>query len=156
MKFLEFVTPERILVGMKANSKAEAFAELADILARDGVIQDQESFQEHFLNREKLGSTGISRGVATPHARLREIDHICLAIGISRKGIEWGAMDGRPVHLIFLIASSPNYPVDHLRILEFISKTIRDETFVRFLKQARSVDEVLQLLEEMDNDQFGR
>ena len=75
-------------------------------------------------------------------------------IGISTNGIEFQSLDGDDVQLFFLVISPPDRPTDHLRALEKISKQLKDDTFCRFLKQSKTIDDVQQVLDEADNNQF--
>jgi PTS system fructose-specific IIA component/PTS system nitrogen regulatory IIA component len=77
------------------------------------------------------------------------------AVAVSREGVDFDSLDGEKVHLFFMLISPPDRPGDHLRALENISRQLRDDTFCRFLKQARSAHDIQQLLEEADNNQFA-
>ena len=116
--------------------------------------QDYESIVEAILKREELGSTGIGRGVAVPHTKHPAIDKLVGTVAVSDEGVDFDSLDGEKVHLLFLLVSPPDRPGDHLRALENISRQLRDDTFCRFLKQSKTPDDVWQLLEEADNNQF--
>ena len=107
------------------------------------------------LKREELGSTGIGRGVAVPHTKHPSVDRLVGNVAISGGGVDFDSLDGEKVHLFFLLISPPDRPGDHLRALENISRQLRDDTFCRFLKQSKTVEDIQQLLDEADNDQFG-
>jgi PTS system fructose-specific IIA component/PTS system nitrogen regulatory IIA component len=77
------------------------------------------------------------------------------AVGVSRDGVDFNSLDGEKVQLVFLLVSPPDRPGDHLRALENISRQLRDDTFCRFLKQSKSAEDIIQLLEEADNNQFA-
>ena len=76
-------------------------------------------------------------------------------VAISPEGVDFDSLDGEKVQLFFLLISPPDRPGDHLRALENISRQLRDDTFCKFLKQAKSPEEIQQLLDEADNNQFG-
>ena len=107
------------------------------------------------LKREELGSTGIGRGVAVPHTKHPSVDRLVGSVAISSEGVNFDSLDGEQVQLLFLLISPPDRPGDHLRALENISRQLRDDTFCRFLKQAKNAEEIWQLLDEADNNQFG-
>ena len=109
---------------------------------------------EALLDREKLGSTGIGRGVAVPHAKHRSIDRIVGLVGLSRSGVDFGSIDGEPVYVFFLLLSSREQSAEHLQALERIATVLRDDHFPRFLKQAKNKKELGELLAEAD-DKFG-
>ena len=120
------------------------------------VEQDQfESIVKAILKREELGSTGIGRGVAVPHTKHPSVDRLVGTVAVSSAGVDFTSLDGETVHLFFLLISPPDRPGDHLRALENISRQLRDDTFCRFLKQAKTTEEIQQLLDEADNNQFG-
>lgn len=157
MKFSEFISKEAIRTDLQAADKESVIREMAASLqAAHSIGDDQfESVVEAILKREELGSTGIGRGVAVPHTKHPTVDKLCGAVGVSQDGVEFDSLDGEKVHLLFLLVSPPDRPGDHLRALENISRQLRNDTFCRFLKQAKDADDVWTLLEEADNNQFG-
>lgn len=106
------------------------------------------------MKREELGSTGIGRGVAVPHTKHQSVEKLVGTVAISEGGVDFDSLDGEKVQLFFLLVSPPDRPGDHLRALENISRQLRDDTFCRFLKQSKTPQDVQQLLEEADNNQF--
>ena len=113
-----------------------------------------ESTIKAITKREELGSTGIGRGVAVPHTKHPSVDKLVGTVGVSIDGVDFKSLDGEKVHLFFLLISPPDRPGDHLRALENISRQLRDDTFCRFLKQSKTAEDIWQLLEEADNNQF--
>jgi PTS system fructose-specific IIA component/PTS system nitrogen regulatory IIA component len=107
------------------------------------------------MKREELGSTGIGRGVAVPHTKHASVEKLIGTVGVSPAGLDFESLDGQSASLFFLLVSPPDRPGDHLRALENISRQLRDETFCRFLRQSKSPDDILQLLEEADGNQFS-
>ena len=101
-----------------------------------------------------MGSTGIGRGVAVPHTKHPSVDKLVGTVGVSIDGVDFKSLDGEKVNLFFLLISPPDRPGDHLRALENISRQLRDDTFCRFLKQSKTAEDIWQLLEEADNNQF--
>lgn len=152
MKLSDFVVREAIQVDLQATSKEEAIREIVRSLRAAGRVSeaDQDSVTRAILNREELGSTGIGQGVAVPHTRHPSVSRLIGTVALSRKGVEFAALDGEPVDILFLLVSPPNQPGDHLRALENISRHLKDERFVNFLRQARTRDQVVDLLDEAD------
>ncbi len=152
MKLSDFVVREAILVNLKATSKEEAIREIVSSLHSAGRVSesDLESITRAILNREELGSTGIGQGVAVPHTRHPTVNRLIGTVALSRQGVEFAALDGEPVDILFLLVSPPNQPGDHLRALENISRHLKDERFVNFLRQAQTRDQVIDLLDEAD------
>jgi len=157
MKFSDFVAPEAIRSHVQASSKEGVIREMAQALVDAGKIApgDLEGIVKAILKREELGSTGIGRGVAVPHTKHPSVDKLVGMVAVSSEGVDFEALDGEKVHLFFLLISPPDRPGDHLRALENISRQLRDDTFCRFLKQSKNAEDIRQLLEEADNNQFG-
>ena len=152
MKLLDFVVREAILVDLQASGKEEAIREMVGSLHRAGRLaeNDTESVIRAILSREELGSTGIGQGVAVPHTRHPTLQKLIGTVALSRRGVDFAALDGEPVDIFFLLVSPQNQPGDHLRALENISRHLKDERFVRFLRQAPSREKVIDVLEEAD------
>jgi len=152
MKLSDFVVREAILVDLQATGKEDTIREIVRSLYNAGQLAeaDLESVTRAILNREELGSTGIGQGVAVPHTRHPTVNHLIGTVALSRRGVDFTALDGEPVDILFLLISPPNQPGDHLRALENISRHLKDEKFVNFLRQARTREQVIDLLEEAD------
>ena len=157
MKFADFICREAITTDLVAGSKPDVIRSIVNSLVEAGKIsEDQfEGIVEAILKREELGSTGIGRGVAVPHTKHSTVDKLFGTVAVSTDGVDFDSLDGEKVHLLFLLVSPPDRPGDHLRALENISRQLRDDTFCRFLKQSSTVDDIWQLLEESDNNQFA-
>jgi PTS system fructose-specific IIA component/PTS system nitrogen regulatory IIA component len=156
MKFADFVKIEAIAARLSAVDKEGVIKELVDMLVKAGEISEdeQDGIMKAILKREELGSTGIGRGVAVPHTKHPSVDRLVGTVGVSDGGVDFDSLDGEKVQLFFLLISPPDRPGDHLRALENISRQLRDDTFCRFLKQSKTVEDIQQLLEEADNNQF--
>lgn len=157
MKFADFICREAIRADLTADDKEGVIREMVQTLLDAGKIKpdEQESIVKAILKREELGSTGIGRGVAVPHTKHPSVDQLVGTVAISREGVDFHSLDGEKVQLFFLLISPPDRPGDHLRALENISRQLRDDTFCRFLKRSKSADDIRQLLDEADNNQFG-
>ncbi len=156
MKFVDFVSRDAIRTSIDVDDKEAVIRAMVSALLESGKISEEqlESIVEAILKREELGSTGIGRGVAVPHTKHPSVDELVGTVAVSENGVDFDSLDGEKVHLLFLLVSPPDRPGDHLRALENISRQLRDDTFCRFLKQSKTADDVWQLLEEADNNQF--
>lgn len=156
MKFQDFVSPKAIKADLVAEDKESVICELVSSLVEAGAIEaaEQEGIVKAIMTREELGSTGIGRGVAVPHTKHPSVNSLVGTVGVSAEGVDFKSLDGEKVQLFFLLVSPPDRPGDHLRALENISRQLRDDTFCRFLKQSKSAEDIRQLLEEADNNQF--
>ncbi|MBW3596756.1 MAG: PTS sugar transporter subunit IIA [Planctomycetes bacterium] len=157
MKFADFINVDSIRAELHAADKESVIREMVGALAEAGQVQegDLESIIKAIMKREELGSTGIGRGVAVPHTKHPSVDRLVGTVAVSASGVEFNSLDGERVQLFFLLVSPPDRPGDHLRALENISRQLRDGMFCKFLKQAKTADEVRQLLDEADSNQFG-
>jgi mannitol/fructose-specific phosphotransferase system IIA component (Ntr-type) len=152
MKLSDFVVREAILVDLQATGKEAAIREIVRSLHKAGQLAESEleSVARAILSREELGSTGIGQGVAVPHTRHPTVSRLIGTVALSKTGVEFAALDGDPVDIFFLLVSPPNQPGDHLRALENISRHLKDERFVSFLRQAKTRETVVDLLNEAD------
>jgi len=156
MKFSDFVSDRAVRADLKVDDKEGTIREMVSLLVEaDEITADaQESIVAAILKREELGSTGIGRGIAVPHTKHPSVDRLVGAVAVSSEGVDFNSLDGDRVQLFILLISPPDRPGDHLRALENISRQLRDETFCRFLKQAKTAEDIRQLLAEADNNQF--
>ncbi len=152
MKLSDFVVREAILVDLQATTKEEAIREIVRSLRDSGQVAeaDYEGVVRAILGREELGSTGIGQGVAVPHTRHPTVQRLVGTVALSKRGVDFAALDGEPVNIFFLLISPPNQPGDHLRALENISRHLKDEKFVASLRQAKTRDVVVEVLAEAD------
>ena len=157
MKFSDFICREAIRTNLEAAEKETVIRAMANSLLEAKKIneKDFQSIVEAILKREELGSTGIGRGVAVPHTKHPSIDKLIGTVAVSANGVNFDSLDGEKVHLLFLLVSPPDRPGDHLRALENISRQLRDDMFCRLLKQCKKPEDVWQLLDEADNNQFS-
>ena len=153
MKFSDFILTDAIITDLKAKSKDEVILEMVTALSKaNGIPQaDIVGVADSIKRREELGSTGIGHGVAVPHTKHVSVDRLVGAVAVSRReGVDFDSLDCEPVNLIFMLVSPPDRPGEHLRALEHITHQLKDDGFVRFLKQAQTVADVLELLNEAD------
>ncbi len=156
MKFADFVSTKAINSDLQSSGKQSVIEELVDALVEAGEIgaEERADIVGAIMKREELGSTGIGRGVAVPHTKHPSVERLVGTVGVSSEGVDFSSLDGEKVQLLFLLVSPPDRPGDHLRALENISRQLRDDTFCRFLKQSKTSEDIQQLLDEADNNQF--
>lgn len=157
MKFSDFIKTGAIRAELASESKQAVIEELVQSLQDAGEIDgdQRDDIIAAIMKREELGSTGIGRGVAVPHTKHPSVQKLVGTVGVSTTGVDFDSLDGEPVQLFFLLISPPERPGDHLRALENISRQLRDETFCRFLKQSKNPEDIQQLLQEADDNQFA-
>ncbi len=156
MKLLDFVVPDAILPDLQVTNKEAAIRAMVEGLKNSGSIkpEDEEDIVVAIVKREELGSTGIGNGVAVPHTKHPSVDHLIATVALAKDGVDFASLDGEAVYILFLLVSPPDRPGDHLRGLENISRHLRNQNFCSFLKQAKTKDEVIELLQEADNNQL--
>ena len=128
---LSYFNPGSVILSLENSDKYKAINELIDKTPIFSMIDnfDIEKFRQHVIEREQIQSTGIGHGVAVAHGRMKEIESIYLTLGISREGIEFNALDGHPVHLLFIIANNPDHQIYYLRILSALVSMVRETSF---------------------------
>ncbi|MGL4861190.1 MAG: PTS fructose transporter subunit IIABC [Enterobacteriaceae bacterium] len=142
------INRDLICLDLKADSKQALFAEMAHLLAAQGKVSDEQQFITDLWQREQQGNTGFEEGIALPHAKSAAVTQASCALGISRQGIEYGAEDGQPTHIVFMIASPVGNADQHIEILAEISSKLIEEHFIQRLLAARTSQEALDLLLE--------
>ena len=152
MKLQDFVQEGAVRVELEAVEKSEVIRELVHALKEAGALEpkDVAPICRAIIKREAMGSTGIGRGVAIPHAKHKAVDRLIGTVGRSSGGVEFNALDGDPVHIVFLLVSPPDAGDQHLKALERVMTILQNEDMCRFLKQASSVEELVDTLKEAD------
>jgi len=150
MRMSDFVVREAIVPELAATTKEAVIREMVESLRAAGYIKvgEVEDIIRAILKRELLGSTGIGRGVAIPHTKHNSAERLIGTVALSRPGVNFDSLDGEPVHVFVLLISPQNEPGNHLRALENVSRSLRDDGFVRSLRQANTREAVWGLLEE--------
>lgn len=132
---------------LEATNKRDALAELSEILLEAGKVTDGEAFLESVLERERLDTTGFGGGFAIPHGKSPVVRQACVAFGRSRAGIEWGSLDDKPVHCIFLLAVPASESEEHLNILSSLARKLMHEDVKTALLAAVDADSLYKALE---------
>ena len=145
---------EFINAGLSAGNKAEALAELVNTIIQGGLKLDYSSIIEVLKQRENLGSTGIGERVAIPHGKISGLNDIVVAFGRSMEGIPYDSMDGKPVHIFFLLLAPENSSGRHLKILAKISKMLKDVDFREKLLKAESQSDLYKIILDQEKDMF--
>lgn len=151
MKILDFLHRESIIPDLKAADKKGVLEELTSPIAY--ITQaDHNELVRVLIEREHLGSTGIGSGVGIPHGKMKGLTTLVLGIGLSRKGVYFDSLDGKPTHIFFLLLTPENSTGLHLKLLARISKLLKEDTFKEKLFAAKDKDDVLQAIREVDED----
>jgi PTS system nitrogen regulatory IIA component len=151
MKILDVLPKEAIIADLKARDKHGVLKELVAPIAS---LTDLESDRilRVLMERERLGSTGIGNGIGIPHGKLKELENLILGFGLSRRGVDFESMDGRPTHIFFTLVTPENSTGLHLKLLARISKILKHDPFRERLLRAADRDEIYTVIQEEDED----
>ncbi len=151
MKILEVLPKEAILEDLKGTDKKSVLEELvAPVSKISGVSGDL--LVRVLMDRERLGSTGIGGGVGIPHGKLKDLESLVLGFGLSRNGIDFESMDGKPTYIFFLLLTPENSTGLHLKLLARISRLLKNESFRGKLMNAADREEIFNVIEGEDED----
>ncbi len=150
MQITDMFKRQYIIEDLKAKSKRAVLAELSEIFTRDHSGVQGEAMVDVLLDREKLGSTGIGDGIAIPHGKLKGLDSLVISFGRSREGIDFDAIDGKPVHIFFLLMAPESSTGQHLKALAKISRMLKDPEFRSDLMSARSAEDIYRKIADKD------
>ncbi|GJQ60502.1 MAG: PTS sugar transporter subunit IIA [Candidatus Scalindua sp. AMX11] len=152
MKLIDFIDEETVLEDLKSTDKESVIREMVEVLCNLKKIDESDinDVMDALLRREKVGSTGIGKGVAVPHTKHKCVTKITGAFARSLRGVEFDALDGEPVYLFFLLISPHDSTDLHLSALEKISMAIRNPDFRNFIKEASGKVEIVEILKEVD------
>jgi PTS system nitrogen regulatory IIA component len=151
MKIMDIFSKEHIIDGLQSKTQRDVLKEMSGVFLQGEIKFSHEDTVNTLLEREKLGSTGIGDGIAIPHGKLADIDDLIVSFGISREGVEFNAMDGKPAHIFFLLLAPENTTGRHLKALAKISKMLKDNTFRKKLMEAKSKDEIYMVISDRDD-----
>jgi PTS system fructose-specific IIC component len=150
MKITDLLSKESIALGKKAKNKKDVLKQMVDLMDAGGKISDKKLYLEAVEAREEEGTTGVGGGIAIPHGRCSGVKEPGLAAMTVDGGIEFEALDGNPVDLLFLIAAPETSGNVHLEILSKLATMLMDEQFVKDLKNASSTDEFIRIIDKAE------
>jgi len=135
---------------LQAKNKTEALAELSEMVMKGSLKLNKLKVYDSLLQREKLGSTGIGDGVAIPHGKIGDLEEVIVAFGRSRNGVAFDSIDGKPVHIFFLLLAPENSTSQHLKTLAKICRMLKTVNFRKKLMDAESNDDLYNVIIEED------
>ena len=151
MRIADILNKSCVIASIASKTKKEALVELVGALKQANLIEDVEKAVNIILEREKLGSTGIGDGVAIPHGKMKSINNILCVFGKSKDGVDFDAVDGKPVYIFFLLLAPEGLARQHLKTLSRISKLLRDPSFRKMLMELSDSREIYDKIIEEDN-----
>lgn len=148
MKVSKFTSCEQIKLNLAGNTKKEVLKELVEVLEKNNKIGSYDKFYQAVIDREAEGSTGLGRGVAIPHGKCDTVKELSFAVGISKEGIDFNSLDGKPVNFFFMIADLPNDSNKYLKLLSKLSYGLRKDELRNELLEVDKKSQVLEILDK--------
>lgn len=150
MKISDILSKKAVLTGGKFSCKKQLLEELSAI-AEAGTGIDKRTIFDALIERERLGTTGVGKGVALPHTRLPGLKKIFCAF-VKCDPVAFDAVDGKPVDLVFLLLAPEESGADHLKALAKLSRILRDESAATSLREAKTADELYTIITKFDSE----
>lgn len=150
MKIIDLLDDRSILLDGRVADKKAALDQMVELMDASGKLRDKETYRQGVYAREQEGSTGIGEGIAIPHCKSDAVIKPGLAAMVVKDGVEFESLDGQPAHLFFLIAAPNTEDNVHLDVLSHLSVLLMDEDFTNKLRQATSVSEFKQIIEDAE------
>lgn len=151
VKITDYMSEDLISLKLKSKNKDDVLMELADLIAVSPEVHNEENvIYKALIEREKLGSTGIGKGVAIPHAKTDAADRLTIAFGISKDKIDFKSLDNESVNIFFVFASPMKDSQVYLKVLARISRLIREEEFRNELLACKTPAEVIECINKKE------
>jgi mannitol/fructose-specific phosphotransferase system IIA component (Ntr-type) len=150
MTLLDILQPACVRAPLQASDKRACIEELVDLMAGVGAIADPKALKDAVWTREQTRTTGIGHGLAIPHGKCPGVTGLVMAVGKPPEPIEFGAIDGKPVRLIIMLASAPERNSDHIQALARVSRIMMMNEFRERIYAAATGPEVYELLKEQE------
>ena len=152
MNITDLLKKEFVVKELKSKTKKEVLFELSEVFLRGDLNIDCDTMVEVLLEREKLGSTGIGDGIAIPHGKMAGLENLIVSFGRSKDGIDFDSLDGKPVHLFFLLMAPENTAGQHLKALAKISRMLKEESFRKDLMKGETSDDIYNVIDTKDKE----
>lgn len=146
MNLKKALSKETICLTLKGTDKNSVIEEMVDLLVTSGKIRDRKAALKAILERERKMSTGMQNGIAIPHGKSDAVEGLVAALGISKEGIEFDSLDGKPAHLFVATLSPVNRTGPHIQFLAEISRLLNNKEARDRVLNAGSEEEVLQII----------
>ncbi len=147
----ELITKDLVIPQLTNKEKEGIIGELCHLFGQAKVVEEVEKFEETIKVREGIESTAIGEGIAIPHGRSETVKRLAVGFGGSKEGVEFNSLDGKPVHLIFMIAAPLDAKKEYLQTVARIVRLLKIKVLKQGLLQAQSVEDVLKVVEEFDS-----
>ena len=150
-KIADYINVETIDLNLKAKNKNAVIKELFENIKKSGQVENEELALEDLYTRESMGSTGIGKNVAVPHAKTEAVRELTVTLGISKNGIEYDAIDNENVNIFVMFLCPKNEAQEYLRVLARISRMIKEDKFRENLIKAKTKEEIIEIIRNEEN-----
>ncbi len=154
MKVFELLDEKFILTDFKSDDKEYVINELIDLYKENDKVNDIEKVRTAILDREKIMSTGVGKGFAIPHGKTNAVNDVIAAFGKTKNDIDFDALDGHPVHLVFLLVGRDDMVSKHIKLLSRISRLMNKDEFRERLVNSNSKEEIINIFKEEEEQYF--
>lgn len=154
MRICDILSVNHIKGEIESTKKEEVIEELVNLLADDESVKDLDEIKKSVLEREEIMSTGVGKGFAIPHSKTSYVKGIVACFGKSSKSIEFNALDGEPVNLVFVLVGQDNMVGPHIKLLSRISRMMNKDEFREALLKATTSEEIHKIFEEEEQKYF--
>ena len=148
----DYLKADTINLNLESKNKNAIIKELYSNLKKTGLIKDEEQGINDIFTREEMGSTGIGKRVALPHAKTKAVDELIITFGISRNGVTYNSLDDENVNIFFMFLCPENKTQEYLKILARISRLIKEKRFVENLMKAVSSEEIIEIIRKEETN----
>lgn len=138
----------QLVAFLDVESRDEVLTKLVDLLYAEGKVDSKESFLRAIMERERVVSTAVGMGVAIPHAKVPGYEKFFIAIGLLKKGVDWGAIDHVPVRLVFMIGGPDDKQTEYLQLLSTLTSAIKEEERRKAILKAALPEKIVLLFED--------
>ena len=151
MKILDILHPDAILPDLKSQDKKGVLEEIVIPIAALTRMNPKDLLRV-LMDREQLGSTGIGEGIGIPHGKIKGLDSMIIGFGLSKRGVEFDSIDGRPAHIFFTLITPEKSTGLHLKLLARLSRILKNDGFRSRLMKASSAEEIYSLIQNEDDE----
>ena len=151
MLISEIFKPENVKVGLESQDKEELFQEMVSLLVDIEKLDCRDQILEKLWEREKKMTTGISAKIAIPHTSISGLSKTAGVLGISKKGIDYDSLDGKPVFLVLMLIGDEKNPVEHLSVLKNIAMLLTNQDFYNKIMQCKNSFEVTKTISDFED-----
>ena len=152
MKLSDVLTAERIIINLNGKDKYDVLERMVKVAKTSEKVTNENDLLKKVIEREQIKSTGIGGGIGIPHAQTSGVTDIIACLGVTEQGIEFNAIDGKPVHLVFLIATKERTNSTYLGLLSRIARLFIDEPFKQRVIKSVSPSEIMNLIIEKEKE----